>query len=171
VSFVIQSDEFAKEFRLSVKRAQADRVISWASVTTPRVLQDRQSNGEDMARKRSGKKKRSKGRPAPSRSVSFSARRVAERIAAAGVEYLEANFARIMQESADLRQEREFADLYLEPMPLLGPQHGIFRVSVGGQSGRSAGVRRRRPRSTTIIASRCSTTWTHPNCGSSYRVG
>ena len=44
---------------------------------------------------------------------------VAERIAAAGPDYLQDNFIRIMQGCAILRQEPEFADLYFEPRQTL----------------------------------------------------
>jgi hypothetical protein len=44
---------------------------------------------------------------------------VGERIAAVGPNYLQDNFIRIMQDSAVLRQEPEFADLYFEPRQTL----------------------------------------------------
>ena len=72
-----------------------------------------------MAKRRKKGKKRSKGRPASGRSVSAAARKVAERLATAGPEYIEESCERVMLGSADLRLEKEFAGFYLEPLPLL----------------------------------------------------
>jgi hypothetical protein len=72
-----------------------------------------------MARKRSRRKRRAKEGPAAGKPVSSTAKRVGERIAAAGPDYLQNNFIRIMQGGAALRQEPEFADLYFEPRQTL----------------------------------------------------
>lgn len=51
--------------------------------------------------------------------MSFSATALAQRIAAAGPDYVEDNFVRLMKNCALLRQEPEFANLYLDFRPTL----------------------------------------------------
>ena len=70
--------------------------------------------------KRSRKKKtRSQRKQSPGRPVSAAAKRVGDRIVKQGTEYLARNFVRLMQNSAKLRSENEFADFYLQPASLL----------------------------------------------------
>jgi hypothetical protein len=70
-------------------------------------------------KKRASRQRRSTGRQAPVRPVSEAAKRVTQRIATAGPEYLSDNFIRVMRGSADLRADKEFASFHLEPLPLL----------------------------------------------------
>jgi hypothetical protein len=83
-----------------------------------------------MTKKRSRKKRKRrqqkaqaqrtpKDSPVAKEAASSTAQRVGQRIAAAGADYLQDNFIRIMQGNAVLRQEPEFADLYFEPRQAL----------------------------------------------------
>ena len=66
-----------------------------------------------MTKKRS-RGKRKKSSPAAGRPASTAVTEVIERIAAAGPDYFQDNFGRLMIDSAILRQEPEFADLYFD---------------------------------------------------------
>ena len=70
------------------------------------------------SRRKQAKGKGPKGRPATDLAFA-TAGEVAQRIAAAGPKYIEDNFVRIMEASAGLRQEPEFADLDFEPRQTL----------------------------------------------------
>lgn len=70
------------------------------------------------SRRKQAKRKGPKGRPTADLTFAAAAE-VAQRITAAGPKYLEDNLVRIMQTSADLRQEPEFADLDFEPRQTL----------------------------------------------------
>jgi hypothetical protein len=70
-------------------------------------------------RKRSRTSRRPTGQPAPGRTVSAAYVRVVKRIVDQGPAYVKDSFVRLLQSSADLRTEPEFADLYLDPVPLL----------------------------------------------------
>jgi hypothetical protein len=67
-----------------------------------------------MTKKRSRGKGKKRSSLATGRSASTAVTEVIERIAAAGPDYFQDNFARLMIDSATLGQEPEFADLYFD---------------------------------------------------------
>lgn len=67
-----------------------------------------------MAKKRSRGKGKKRSSSATGRCASAAVTEVIERIAAAGPDYFQDNFARLMIDSATLGQEPEFADLYFD---------------------------------------------------------
>jgi hypothetical protein len=72
-----------------------------------------------MTKKRSQRKKKRKNSQAARKPSRTAVNDVAEKLLAAGPDYVEENFVRLMQDSATLRQEPEFADLSFDPRQTL----------------------------------------------------
>lgn len=70
-------------------------------------------------RKRARAKKRSRSKSSSSRSISDAGMRVLERAVTGGAQYILESLPHVLQASAELRTEKEFANYYLEPKPLL----------------------------------------------------
>jgi len=86
---------------------------------------------EDMAKKRSRGQGKKRSSSATGRSTSTAITEVIERIAAAGPDYFQDNFVRLMVNSATLGQEPEFAGLYFDSSKRYRLRHVILRVSYG----------------------------------------